>query len=45
MQQRQMQEALEMNELLRRAGAAGMLRMGNGEGEDDDYDDADLYDP
>ena len=22
-----------------------MLRMGNGEGEDDDYDDADLYDP
>jgi hypothetical protein len=41
-----MQEALEMNELLRRAGAAGMLgNLGDDEGEDDDEEDADLYDP
>jgi N-acyl-D-aspartate/D-glutamate deacylase len=39
-----MQEALEMNELLRRAGAAGMLGMGNDDGDYDD-DDGDLYDP
>jgi hypothetical protein len=39
-----MQEALEMNELLRRAGAAGMLSMGDdADYEDDDGDD--MYDP
>jgi hypothetical protein len=41
-----MQEALEMNELLRRAGAAGMLGMGgDGDYEDDDDEGGDLYDP
>ena len=35
-----MQEAIEMNEILRRAGAAGMLSMG-----DEDDDEGDLYDP
>lgn len=40
-----MQEAMEMNDLLRRAGAAGMLGMNNNLDGYDDEEDDDMYDP